>query len=61
MKVVNRKRFSIMLCCILIGIFSFFYSYEVTRDEEEKQQVQVSATPVSGKVVILDAGHRCTR
>lgn len=55
MMLVSRKRISIMLCCILMGIFAFFYSYQVT--EEETESLQVVATPVSGKVVILDAGH----
>lgn len=55
MMLVSRKRISIMLCCILMGIFAFFYSYQITKEETES--LQVVATPVSGKVVILDAGH----
>ena len=44
-----------MLCCILMGLFTFFYSYQETKDET--QTIQVTATPVSGKIVVLDAGH----
>ena len=55
MVIINKKRISIMLCCILMGLFTFFYSYQETKDET--QTIQVTATPVSGKIVVLDAGH----
>ncbi len=50
---LNRKRISLILIIILLGIFTFSYKQEA---ENEKAQIATS-TPVSGKVVILDAGH----
>ncbi len=50
---LNRKRISLIIIIILLGIFTFSYKQEA---EIQKTQV-VTSTPVSGKVVILDAGH----
>lgn len=58
MFVMNRKRLSIMILVIFIGIFTF--SYRTTEKEIERDE-PVTATPVSNKTVILDAGHRKTR
>lgn len=52
MFVVNRKRLSIILVGLFLSIFAF--SYQMTKDRTEVE-VPVTATPVSGKVVILDA------
>ncbi len=54
MIVLNRKRISLMLLIILLGIFTFSYNKEEV--ELEKEQL-VTATPVSNKVIVLDAGH----
>lgn len=47
-----------MILIILFGIFTFSYR---TAEQEIQEQQPVTATPVSSKVVILDAGHRSTR
>lgn len=48
-----------MLSCILIGLFAF--SLQITNQNTQiknnKETVQTTATPVSGKIVVLDAGH----
>ncbi len=74
MIVINRKRIQIILACLMIGIFAF--SFQIASKQEslvkntniEKQQttVQTTATPVSGKTIVVDAGHgvpdeRCTK
>lgn len=61
MYVVNRKRISFILVCLLLGIFA--YSYQGTKmDMDLDSDVQETvSTPVSGKVVVIDAGHRCSR
>lgn len=58
MVVINKKRFSLILSCLLIGIFA--YSYQNTRISQLNQEQiakQVTATPVSGRVIVIDAGH----
>ncbi len=55
MYVINRKRISLILICLLLGIFA--YSYEGTKMNLDDSLQKVSSTPVSGKVIVLDAGH----
>lgn len=54
MLILNRKRLSLILLIVLLGIFTF--SYQDAKENLEKSQI-VTATPISGKVIILDAGH----
>ncbi len=54
MIVLNRKRISVMLLVIMMGIFVFSYK---TAEKEIVEEKSVTATPVSNKVIILDAGH----
>lgn len=54
MLILNKKRLSLILLIVLLGIFTF--SYQDAKENLEKS-VTVTTTPVSGKVVILDAGH----
>ena len=55
MYVISRKRISLILICFLLGIF--VYSYEGTKVNLDKEIYQTSSTPVSGKVIVIDAGH----
>lgn len=55
MYVVNRKRISLILICLLLGIFA--YSYESTKVNLDLEIQQTSSVPTSGKVIVLDAGH----
>lgn len=59
MFVISRKRISLILICFLIGIS--VYSYQGmkigTQEKREETLEEATATPVSGKVVVLDAGH----
>lgn len=68
MLVINQKRIKIMLSCMLIGLFVF--SLQVANKNPQtnnvKETLQTTSTPVSGKTVVLDAGHgvpdeRCTK
>ena len=54
MIVINRKRISIIILVVLLGIFTFAYQTE----EKKLEDAEFTATtPVSNKVVIVDAGH----
>ena len=55
MYIINRKRISFILVCLMLGIFA--YSYEETKINLDEEMQQVMATPVSGKVIVVDAGH----
>lgn len=52
MIVMNRKRISVIVLVILVGIFTF--SYQATKTNEQ-ELLPVTSTPASGKVVVLDA------
>lgn len=53
MYVVKRKRITLILIALLLGIF--VYSYEGTKINLEEETQSTTATPVSGKVIVVDA------
>ncbi len=53
MYVINRKRISFILICLLLGIFA--YSYQGSKMNIEQQTQETVSTPVSGKVIVIDA------
>lgn len=62
MVVMSKKRIQIILSCLLVGLFAF--SFQIAEQKKEEQisinknpVVETTATPVSGKTVVLDAGH----
>lgn len=64
MLVINRKRIQIILSCLFIAIFAFSFQIanngnELEKNTNSQQQstVQTTATPVSGKTIVVDAGH----
>ncbi len=62
-----------MISCLLIGIFAFSFQIannqkELVENTNDKKQntVSTTATPASGKTIVVDAGHgvpdeRCTK
>ncbi len=57
MLVINQKRIKIILSCFLIGLFTFSFQIADKQKNNENESVATTATPVSGKTVVLDAGH----
>lgn len=55
MIVINKKRISIIVISLVLGIFA--YSYEGTKINLDQEIQETTSTPVSGKVIVLDAGH----
>lgn len=58
MLVINSKRIKIIFTFLLISLFTF--SCNMIKNEENNKNnktVETTATPVSGKTVVLDAGH----
>ena len=57
MFVINRKRISLILICFLLGIFVYSYQGMKMSTNDRKATEETASTPVSGKVIVLDAGH----
>ncbi len=63
MIIIHKKRIQIIVTCLLIGIFAFTFQIANHTKEEEKGKYEqpntmlTAATPVSGKTIVVDAGH----
>ncbi len=58
MIVINQKRIKIILSCILISLFVFTAkTYNEQNKNDGGENIQTTATPASGKTIIIDAGH----
>ena len=58
MFVINQKRIKIILAFLLISLFTFSCSTVKNQNNNlTNETIETTATPVSGKTVILDAGH----
>ncbi len=64
MIVINKRRIQIIVSCILISLFAFSIQMtngnkpSVTKEKNENiSTIETTSTPVSGKTVVLDAGH----
>lgn len=74
MIVINKKRISIILSCVLVAVFVFYFQIANNKNElkpennleQKPNTVTTTATPVSGRTIVIDAGHgvpdeRCTK
>jgi len=58
MLVISGKRIKIILGCVFIAIFAFTFQIASKKENTKVQNViPTTATPVSGKTIIIDAGH----
>ena len=55
MFVIKRKRICLILIALLLEIFA--YAYDGTKINIDDETQSTTATPVSGKVIVVDAGH----
>lgn len=66
MIIINKKRIQIILSCVMIGLLAF--SFQVANhkdgleenknlDQQQQTTLQTTATPASGKTIVVDAGH----
>ena len=53
MKLINKKRITAILTCILVGVFVFI----LETSDKGKDVIETVTLPVSGKTVVIDAGH----
>ena len=54
MVILNKKRLVIITMCVFISIFTYIFS---TTEETSEKVLSVVSLPVSGKTIIIDAGH----
>ena len=59
MLIFNQKRIIVIFCMIFVSLFAF--SFKIANNminiNDKEKTVQTVATPVSNRVVIVDAGH----
>lgn len=66
MLIITGKRIKIILVCIFIAMFAFSFQIATTKKEDNlntntQNALPTTATPVSGKTVVVDARSRCPR
>ena len=54
MIILSKKRITLVLTCVLVGIFTFMLQATKT---EVVETVPTVTLPVSGKTIVVDAGH----
>ena len=56
MIILSKKRITLILSCVLVGIFSFLLQGV---ESQEQETVPTVTLPISGKTIIVDARSRC--
>ena len=59
MIIISKKRIQIIILCLIISVFAFTLQISDKKEKivENTNTVQTTATPISGKTIIVDAGH----
>ena len=57
MIIINKKRIEIILFSIIIALLAFSFSIENNTEKSKGNTITTTSTPVSGKTVVIDAGH----
>ena len=56
MLILSKKRIAVMLCLVFISLYAF--SFKIPNDSNNiNQTIQTVSLPVSGRTIIVDAGH----
>ena len=61
MLVLRKKQIVITTMCIFLSVFTFMFSTAKGDINENKSVKETVSLPISGKTIILDAGHRNSR
>ena len=57
MIVLSKKRITLILSCVIVGIFTFMLQ---SVDLNVRETVPTVTLPISGKTIIVDARTRCS-
>lgn len=52
MIILNKKRLILIITCVFVSIFTFMLT-----NFKESDIIETVNLPVSGKIIVLDAGH----
>ena len=57
MLILKRKRIIVIMCMIFISLYAF--SFKIANEDIilNKKTVETVSTPVTNKIIIVDAGH----
>lgn len=60
MIVISKKRIQIIVSCVIIAVFAFTFQIAKSEKVEKKEEnvIQTTATPVSGRTIVIDARSR---
>lgn len=62
MIVISKKKIQMILACIMLAIFAFSFHIATNKtDKNQRNTVETTATPLSGKTIIIDARTWNTR
>ena len=61
MLVLRKKQIVIITLCTFLSVFTFMFSTANKDINENKSVKETVSLPISGKTIILDAGHRNSR
>jgi len=58
MIVISKKKIQMILACIILTVFVFSFHIATNKtDVQQNNTVETTAVPLSGKRIIVDAGH----
>lgn len=57
MLILKRKRITVMMCMVFVSLYAF--SFKIANEDItlNKKSIETVSTPVTNKVIIVDAGH----
>lgn len=57
MLILKRKRIIVMMCMVFVSLYAF--SFKIANEDLSlnKKSIETVSTPVTNKVIIVDAGH----
>ena len=57
MLILKRKRIIVMMCMVFVSLYAF--SFKIANEDLtlNKKSIETVSTPVTNKVIIVDAGH----
>jgi len=58
MIILSKKRITLILSCVLVGVFTFMLQVS---ESDMLETIPTVTLPVSGKTIVVDARSRCSR
>lgn len=55
--IISKKRITLILACVLISIIAAIPKTSKIQENIDSKTMQVTSTPATGKIIVIDAGH----